>query len=99
MLTKRFHIGKSQTQSCISFRLPDSESHTAAKLRPFRDPAAIPTLLAISRALRIQRLDVTEPRVGKACHASCRVAFKDVKIFVVHLAHRRNAKIEFEILT
>lgn len=43
--------------------------------------------------------DVTEPKVGKACHGACRVAFKDLEISVVLLVHRRNAKIEFEILT
>ena len=35
----------------------------------------------------------------EACHGWCRVAFKDVGIWVVLLVHRRNAKIEFEIMT
>ena len=99
MLRKHFHIDKSQTKSRISFRLSDGEPHTGLKRGLFRDPAAIPTLLKITRALRAQGYDVTEPKVGKACHGSCRVAFKDVEISVVLLMHRRNAKIEFEIMT
>jgi hypothetical protein len=99
MLRKRFHIGKSQKKSRISFRVSDSEPHTSVKCSLFRDPAAIPTLQKISRALLAQGYDVTEPKVGKACHGACRVAFKDVEISVVLLVHRRNAKIEFEITT
>jgi len=99
MLRKRFHIGKSETKSRISFRVPESEPPTSVKRSPFRDPAAIPTLQKISRALMAEGYDVTEPKVGKACHGACRVAFKDVEISVVLLVHRRNAKIEFEIMT
>src|SRR5437879_6107705 len=99
MLRKRFHIGKSQMKSRISFRVPDSEPHTTVKRSPFRDPAAIPTLQKITHALMADGYDVTEPKVGKACHGCCRVAFKDVEISVVLLVQRRNAKIEFEIMT
>jgi hypothetical protein len=99
MLRKHFHIGKSRTKSWISFRVSDSEPNTSVKRRPFRDPSAIPALQKISHALLAQGYDVTEPKVGKACHGSCRVAFKDVEISVVLLVHRRNAKIEFEIMT
>lgn len=79
--------------------MSDSEARTSVKRSPFRDPAAIPTLRKISHALRAEGYEVTEPRVGKACHGSCRVAFNDVEISVVLLVHRRNAKIEFEIMT
>lgn len=99
MLRKTFHIGESQTKSWISFIVPDSEPQTSVKRSLFRDPAAIPTLLKISHALMAEGYDVTEPKVGKACHGWCRVAFKDVGIWVVLLVHRRNAKIEFEIMT
>ena len=99
MLRKHFHIGKSQTKSHISFRVPDSEQHTTLKRSLFRDPAAIPALQKISRALIAEGYDVTEPRVGKACHGWCRVVFKDVEISLVLLVHRRNAKIEFVIMT
>jgi len=99
MLGKRFHVGKSETKSRISFRVPESEALISLKRSPFRDPAAIPTLRKISRALMAKGYSVTEPKVGKACHGACRVAFKDVEISVVLLVHRRNAKIEFEILT
>jgi hypothetical protein len=99
MLRKRFHIGKSQTKSRISFRVSDAELHTSVKRSLFRDPAAIPTLQKISRALMAEGYYVTEPKVGKACGGACRVAFKDVEISVVLLVHRRNAKIEFEIMT
>ena len=99
MLRKQFHIGKSHTRSCISFRVRESEPQTSVKRSLFRDPAAIPTLQRISRALVAQGYDVTEPKVGKACHGACRVAFKDLEISVVLLVHRRNAKIEFEIMT
>jgi hypothetical protein len=99
MLRKHFHIGKSQTKSCISFTVSDSEPHTSVKRSLFRDPAAIPTLQKIRSALLAQGFDVTEPKVGKACHGSCRVAFDDLEISVVLLVHRRNAKIEFEIMT
>jgi hypothetical protein len=99
MLRKHFHIGKSQTKSCISFRVSDSDPHASVKRSLFRDPAAIPTLQKVSRALLAQGYDVTEPKVGKACHGSCRVAFKEVEISVILLVHRRNAKIEFEIMT
>jgi hypothetical protein len=107
MLTKRFHIGKSQTKSCISFSMSDSmsdstsdsEPHNSVKHSLFRDPVAIPTLQKISRALVAQGYDATEPKVGKACDGACRVAFKQVEISVVLLVHRHNAKIEFEIMT
>jgi hypothetical protein len=99
MLGKRFHIAKSETKSRISFRVPDPDFHISVKRSPFRDPAALPTLRKISRALTAQGYDVTEPKVGKACHGACRVAFKDVEISVVLLVFRRNAKIEFEIMT
>jgi hypothetical protein len=99
MLRKRFHIGKSQTKSRISFRMSDSEPLTNVKRSLFRDPAAIPTLQKISRGLLTQGYNVTEPKVGKACHGACRVAFKDVEISVVLLVERREAKIEFEIMT
>jgi|SRR5450432_1190535 hypothetical protein len=99
MLGKGFHIGKSETKSRISFRVPESEPLTGVKRSLFRDPAAIPTLQKISRALMAEGFDVTEPKVGKACHGACCVAFKDVEISVVLLVHRRNAKIEFEIMT
>ncbi len=99
MLGKHFHIGKSETKSCISFRAPESEPLTSVKRSPFRDPAAIPTLHKISRALMAEGYDVSEPKVGKACDGACRVAFNDVEISVVLLVHRRNAKIEFEIMT
>ena len=99
MLGKRFHIGKSKTKSCISFRTPESEPDTSVKHGPFRDPAAIPALQKIRRALMAEGYNVTEPRVGKACHGAFRVAFKDVQISVVLHVHRRNAKIEFEIMT
>ena len=99
MLRKRFHIGNSRTRSRISFRVPESASHTYVKPRPFRDPAAIPTLQKISRALVADGYDVTEPKVGKACDGSCRVVFNDVQISVVLLVHRRNATIMFEIMT
>src|SRR5712691_11385846 len=99
MLTKRFHIGKSQTKSCISFKVSDSEPHTSVKRSLFRDPSAIPTLQKISRALLAQGYGATEPKVGKACDGAFRVAFKDVAISVVLLVHRRHAKIEFEIMT
>lgn len=79
--------------------MSDSEPVTSVKRSLFRDPAAIPTLRQITRALLAQGYDVTEPKVGKACHGSCRVAFKDVEISVVLLLHRRNTKIEFEIMT
>jgi len=99
MLRKHFHIGKSETKSRISFRVPESEPHISEKRSLFRDPAAIPTLQKISRALMAQGYDVTEHTVGKACHGACRVAFKNVEISVVLLVHRRDAKIEFEIIT
>jgi|SRR5215471_2033731 len=99
MLRKQFHIGKSQTKSRISFRMSDSEPLTNAKRSVFRDPAAIPTLQKISRGLLAQGYNVTEPKVGKACHGFCRVAFKDVEISVVLLVERRKAKVEFEIMT
>lgn len=99
MLGKRFHIGKSETKSCISFRVPESEPDTSVKSGPFRDPAAIPALQKIGRALMTEGYNVTEPKVGKACHGAFRVAFKDVQISVVLLVHRRNAQIEFEIMT
>ena len=99
MLRKRFHIGKSHTKSRISFSLPESEPHTSVKRSLFRDPAAIPTLRKISRALMIEGYDVTEPKVGKACHGACRVTFKDVEISVILLVRRRKGKIEFEIMT
>jgi len=99
MLRRSFHLGKSQTKSWVSFKLSDSEPHSNVKRSPFRDPLAIPTLQKISRALLAQGYNVTEPKVGKACDGSCRVAFKDVEISVVLLVHRRNAKIEFEIMT
>jgi hypothetical protein len=99
MLGKGFHIGKSETKSRISFRVPESEPLASVKRSPFRDPAALPTLQKISRALMAEGYDVTEPKVGKACHGACSVAFKDVEISVVLLVHRRNAKIEFEIMT
>ena len=99
MLGKRFHIGKSETKSRISFSVPESEPDASAKRSPFRDPAAIPILQRIGRALVAEGYDVTEPKVGKACHGACRVAFKHVEISVVLLVHRRNAKIEFEIMT
>jgi hypothetical protein len=99
MFRKRFHIGKSQTKSRICFRMPDSEKQTNVKGSLFRDPAAIPTLRKISRALLAQGYDVSEPKVGKACHGACRVAFKDLEISVVLLVERRDAKIRFDILT
>lgn len=99
MFRKRFHLGKSQTKSCISFRLSDSEPHSSVKRGLFRDPAAIPTLQKISRVLLAQGYDVTDPKVGKACHGSCRVVLKDMEISIVLLVHRRNGKIEFEIMT
>ena len=99
MLRKRFHIGKSKTKSRISFTVRDSEPPPAVKRGLFRDPAAIPTLEKISRTLRAEGYVVTEPKVGKACHGACRVAFKDVEISVILLVHRRSAKIEFEIMT
>lgn len=99
MLRKRFHIGKSKTKSRISFRVPESEPHTNVKRSLFRDPAAIPTLQKICRALMAEGYAVTEPKVGKACHGACRVAFKEVEISVILLVRRRRAKIEFEILT
>jgi hypothetical protein len=99
MLRKHFHIGKSETKSRISFRVPDFEPHSSVKRSLFRDPAAIPTLQKISRSLIAEGYNVTEPKVGKACHGACRATFKDVEISVVLLVHRRNAKIEFEIMT
>ena len=99
MLRKRFHIGTSKTKSRISFRVPASEPYTSVKRSLFRDPAAIPTLQKITSALVAQGYDVTEPTAGKACHAGCCVAFKDVEISVILLLHRRDAKIEFEIMT
>ena len=85
MLGKRFHIGKSETKSHISFRVPESEPLPSVKQSFFRDPAAIPTLQKISRALMAEGYDVTEPKVGKACHGACRVAFENVEISVVLL--------------
>jgi hypothetical protein len=41
MLGKHFHIGKSETKSCISFKVPQSESDTNVKHRLFRDPARL----------------------------------------------------------
>jgi hypothetical protein len=99
MLRKRFHIGKSQTKSCISFKMSDSEPDTSVKRSLFRDPAAIPTLRQITRALLAQGYEATDAKIGKACHGSFRVAFAEVEISVVLLVHRRNAKIEFEIMT
>ena len=99
MLGKHFHLGKSKTKSCISFRVPESEPHSSLKRSVFRDPVAIPTLQTISRALIAEGYDVTEPKVGKACHGACRVAFKEVEISVVLFVRRRKAKIEFEIMT
>ncbi len=79
--------------------MPESAPPASVKRSPFRDPAAIPTLQNIKRALMAEGYDVTEPKVGKACHGACRVAFKDLEISVVLLVHRHNAKIEFEIMT
>jgi hypothetical protein len=98
-MRKRFHIGTSKTKSRISFRVHDSEPPASVKRSLFRDPAAIPTLQKIRRALMAEGYAVTEPKVGKACHGACRVAFKDVEISVILLVHRGSAKIEFEILT
>jgi hypothetical protein len=99
MLRKNFHIGKSKTKSRISFRVPESEPHTNVKRSLFRDPAAIPTLQKISRALMAEGYAVTEPKVGKACHGACHVVFNDVEISVILLVRRRSGKIEFEIMT
>jgi len=99
MLRKRFHIGKSETKSRISFKVPESQPHTNVKRSLFRDPAAIPTLQRIRGALMAEGYAVTEPKVGKACHGACRVTFKDVEISVLLLVRRRRAKIEFEIVT
>lgn len=99
MLRKNFHIGKSETKSRISFRVPESEPHTSVKRSLFRDPAAIPTLQKISRALMAEGYAVTEPKVGKACHGACHVVFNDVEISVILLVRRRRGKIEFEIMT
>jgi len=99
MLGKQFHIGKSETKSRISFRLPESEFGPSVKHGRFRDPAAIPTLQRICRALMADGYDVTRPDAGKACHGARRVTFKDVELSIILLVHRCNAKIEFEIMT
>src|SRR5690349_15870394 len=99
MFRKRFHIGRSQTKSRISFRMPDCESQVDLKRRIFRDPVAIPTLQKISLALLAQGYDVSEPKVGKACDGFCRVVFKDVEISVVLLVERCDAKIKFDVIT
>jgi|SRR5579872_227194 len=99
MLRKCFHIGNSKTKSRISFTVRDSEPPTGMKRSLFRDPAAIPTLERISRALRAEGYVVTEPKVGKECHGACHVSFKDVEISVILLVRRRGAKIKCEIMT
>lgn len=79
--------------------MPDSEPQNNVKRPLFRDPAAITTLQKISRGLLAQGYDVSEPKVGKACHGFCRVAFKNVEISVLLFVERCEAKIKFEVMT
>jgi hypothetical protein len=99
MLSKRFHIGKSQTRSRISFTTPESKPHGDVQRGPFRDPAAVPFLEGIAEALKSRGYEVTEPKPGKACHGGCAVTFPEVQIEIVLLVRRRQGNIEFEILT
>lgn len=79
--------------------MSDSEPQNNVKRSLFRDPAAIPTLQRISRGLVAQGYDVSEPKVGKACHGFCRVAFKNVEISVLLFVERCDAKIKFDVMT
>src|SRR5690349_17174533 len=99
MLREGFHIGKSQTKSRISFAVAESGSHRNLKRSLFRDPAAIPMLQEICRALEAQGYRVTEPKPGKSCHGFFYVSFPNVEITVVLLVRRRKGNIEFDIMT
>ena len=99
MLRKTFHIGKSETKSRLLFAIPEAGSHRNLKRSLFRDPAAVPMLQDIARALEGQGYEVTDPKPGKSCHAFFYVALPNVKITVVLLVRRRKRKIEFDIIT
>ena len=99
MLRKRFSISDTQTKSRLSFVVSESEPDTSLKRSAFRDPAALPMLRQIAQELQAQGYKVSEPRLGKACHAACTVTFPDVEISVVLLVQRCSGKIEFEVFT
>ena len=99
MLRKQFHIGKSQTKSRISFAVPEVGPHRSLKRSLFRDPAAIPMLQDIARALESKGYHVTQPTTGKACYGWFEVPFPNVEIGVFLLVRRRKQNIEFEIWT
>lgn len=92
------NISKSQTRSRFFFDVPDIKSQIA-EAGLFKDPAAVPMLQTVKESLSAQGFDVTDPRPGKACHASCTVRFPRLHVALVLLVQRSEGLIHFQLLT